>query len=78
MKKLQFCLVFTSLLVLVLSAAAQIQNGQLAGEITDPSGAAITGAKVTIKNPATDLTTTVTAISRATLWPTSCRWVLTR
>ena len=41
----RFCLVCFSLVILVLSAAAQVQNGQFAGTITDPSGAAITGAK---------------------------------
>jgi hypothetical protein len=60
MKKLQFCLVFFSLLVLVLSAAAQVQNGQFAGTITDPSGAAIANAKVTVVNLGTNLSVTVT------------------
>lgn len=60
MKKLQFCLVFFSLLVLVLSAAAQIQNGQFTGTITDPSGAAIAKAKVTVVNLATNLSVTAT------------------
>jgi len=61
MKKLQFCLVLFSVLALALSTAAQIQNGQLTGDITDPSGAAIADAKVVIKNNATDLTPTVTS-----------------
>ena len=61
MKKLQFCLVLFSVLLLALSTAAQIQNGQLTGDITDPSGAAITGAKVVIKNQATQLTTTASS-----------------
>ncbi len=61
MKKLQFCLVFFSLLVLVLSAAAQVQNGQFAGTITDPSGAAIANAKVTAVNLATNLSVGVTS-----------------
>ena len=60
MKKLQFCLVFFSLLVLVLSTAAQVTNGQFAGTITDPSGAAIANAKVTATNPATNLSVTGT------------------
>jgi outer membrane receptor protein involved in Fe transport len=59
MKKLQFCLVLFSLLVLTLGAVAQIQNGQISGDITDPSGAAIPNAKVTVKNLATDLVTTI-------------------
>ncbi len=40
--------------LLSLGALAQIQNGTLSGDITDPSGAAIAHAKVTIKNQATD------------------------
>jgi outer membrane receptor protein involved in Fe transport len=51
----RFCLVCFSLVILVLSAAAQVQNGQFAGTITDPSGAAITGAKVTVTNLGTNL-----------------------
>jgi len=50
-----FCLV-----VLTLTAVGQIQNGQFAGTVTDPSGAAIPDAKVTIKNQATDLTMVAT------------------
>ena len=61
MKKLQFCLVLLCVLVLALSTAAQIQNGQIAGDITDPSGAAIPSAKVVVKNKATDFTTTITS-----------------
>ncbi len=45
--------------LLSLGALAQIQNGQVTGDIADPSGAAIANAKVTIKNQATDLTLTV-------------------
>jgi len=56
MKKLQFCLVLLSLLVLTLGTVAQVQNGQLTGDITDPSGAAIANAKVVVKNDATALT----------------------
>src|SRR3981081_4303747 len=52
-----FVVLFT--LLLSLGAIAQIQNGQLTGDITDPSGAAIPNAKVTVKNQATDLTLTV-------------------
>src|SRR5207253_8518103 len=54
MKKLQFCLVFLSLM-LAFSAVAQVQNGQFTGVVTDPSGAAIPNAKVTVINPSTNL-----------------------
>ena len=45
MKKLQFCLVLMSVLVLALGAVAQVQNGQFTGAVTDPSGAAIATRK---------------------------------
>jgi hypothetical protein len=61
MRKLQFCLAVFALLTLTVGAFAQIQNGQLTGDVTDPSGAAIANAKVTIKNQATDLTTAATS-----------------
>src|SRR5258708_35757574 len=61
MNKLRFCLVYFSLLVLVLGAAAQMQNGQFAGTVTDPSGAAIAGAKVTVINLGTNLSVTTTS-----------------
>src|SRR5438874_10982578 len=60
MKKLQFCLVAISILLVVLGAFAQIQNGQFTGTVTDPSGAAITNAKVTVTNIGTNLSVTTT------------------
>jgi hypothetical protein len=63
MKKLQFCLVLLSLVVLSLAVSAQVQNGQFTGTVTDPSGAAVPNAKVTISNLATNLTETTTTNS---------------
>jgi hypothetical protein len=63
-KKLQSCLVSFSFLLLILSAVAQVQNGQLSGDVTDSSGAAIANATVTVKNKATDLGTTVVSNSQ--------------
>ena len=60
MKRLQLLLVSLSILTLVLGAAAQVQNGQFAGTVADPSGAAIAGARVTVTNPATNLSVTTT------------------
>ena len=60
MKKLQFSLLSVSLLVLSLGAFAQIQNGQFTGTVTDPSGAAISNAKVTVTNVGTNLSVTTT------------------
>jgi Carboxypeptidase regulatory-like domain len=55
MKTLQVCLVVFCCLLLVLSAAAQVQNGQFQGTVSDPTGAAIANAKVTATNTATNL-----------------------
>src|SRR5579862_2598761 len=60
MKKLQFCLVLFSVLLLALGAVAQIQNGQFDGVVTDPSGAAIPNAKVTLTNVGTNLAVSTT------------------
>ena len=51
------------LLVLAASAAAraQVLYGSLVGNVTDPNGAAVTGAKVDLTNVATgDVTTAMT------------------
>ncbi len=50
MRRLQFCLVVFAMLALTFSAFAQVQNGQFAGTVTDPSGASIANAKITVKN----------------------------
>ncbi len=60
MKKSQCYLVLFSFLLLVLTAAAQVQNGQFTGTVTDQTGAAIPNAKVTVTNRGTNLTNTVT------------------
>jgi hypothetical protein len=61
MKKLQFCLVLFSVLVLLtLGAIAQMTNGQFAGTVTDPSGAAIPNAKIAVANLGTNLSVTTT------------------
>jgi hypothetical protein len=64
MTKLRFCLMSLFVMLFALAAIAQIQNGQLAGSVTDPSGAAVANAKVTVSNAATGLS--VTATSNAT------------
>jgi len=60
MKRLQFCLVVFALLTLTAGAFAQVQNGQFTGTVTDPTGAAIANAKVTISNEGTGLTSAST------------------
>src|SRR5437868_4756982 len=60
MKKLHFCLVLFSLLVLAMGVCAQVQNGQFTGTVTDPYGAAIPNAKVTVTNVGTNLSVTTT------------------
>src|SRR6266436_4881883 len=63
MKRLQFCLISLSILALSLGAFAQIQNGQFTGTVTDPSGAAIANANITVTNVGTDLSVTTTTNS---------------
>jgi len=63
MRRLQFCLAVFALLALTFSAFAQVQNGQLTGTVTDPSGAAIANAKVTVTNPATGYSVSTTSNS---------------
>jgi outer membrane receptor protein involved in Fe transport len=60
MTKLQFCMISFCICLLTLSAMAQVQNGQFNGTVTDASGAAVAGAKVTLTNRATNLSVTTT------------------
>jgi hypothetical protein len=64
MTKLQLCMISLCICLLTLSAMAQIQNGQFSGTVTDASGAAVAGAKVTLTNRATNLS--VTTITNGT------------
>src|ERR1700686_283366 len=60
MKRLQFCLAVFAVLALASIAFAQVQNGQFEGTITDPSGASIANAKVTVSSAATGLNLSAT------------------
>src|SRR5260370_5458752 len=60
MRKLQFCLTVFAVLALTFSAFAQVENGQFTGTVTDPTGAAIANAQVTVSNAATQLKLTTT------------------
>jgi outer membrane receptor protein involved in Fe transport len=51
----------TVILALSLPSLAQIQNGQFTGVVTDPSGAVLPGATLTVKNLDTGLTLTTTS-----------------
>ena len=64
MTKPRFCLISLCILLCALTSLAQIQNSQVNGVVTDPSGAAVANAKITISNQATGLT--VSATSNAT------------
>ena len=60
MRRLQLCLAVFAVLALTFSAFAQVQNGQFAGTVTDPSGAAVPNAKVTVVSTGTNLTVSAT------------------
>jgi hypothetical protein len=60
MKKLLWSLAFLSVLGLAVSALAQVQNGAFTGTVTDPSGAAVPNAKVTITNLGTNASVAIT------------------
>lgn len=60
MTKLWLCLVSLCVFIGALTAVAQVQNGQFQGTVTDPTGAAIAGAKVTITNQATNVSIATT------------------
>ena len=61
MKRLQFCLAVFAVLALTFSALAQVQFGQFTGTVTDPTGAAVANAKITVSNPAISAGGAVTA-----------------
>ncbi len=60
MTKLRLCLISLVVLLFALTSVAQIQNGQFAGVVTDPSGAAVPNAKVTVTNQGTGLAVNAT------------------
>jgi hypothetical protein len=56
------CAVFTLLLSLFLPGTARAQfNGSISGTISDPTGAVIPGAKITLQNEATQTTRDTTS-----------------
>ncbi len=64
MRRLQFCLAVFAVLALTMGAFAQVQNGQITGTVTDPTGAAIPNAKITVSSPATGVN--LSAMSNST------------
>jgi hypothetical protein len=59
-----FALIFTLVFLAPIPMYSQVVGGTLLGTITDPTGAAIPGARLVIKNVATGVTTTVTTNSQ--------------
>jgi|HubBroStandDraft_1064217.scaffolds.fasta_scaffold01338_6 hypothetical protein len=62
-------LVWLGILICVVSIvqlAAQVQNGQFSGTVTDPTGAALANAKITATNLATNLSVSVTTNATGT------------
>jgi hypothetical protein len=68
LRRFGFVVRLLSVLLLFVSwSSAQVQNGQFAGVVTDPTGAAIANAKVTVSNPSTNFTDT-TATNQSGLY----------
>src|SRR5258706_5728035 len=63
MRRLQFCLAVFAMFALTMSGFAQVETGQITGTVTDPSGAAIPNAKVTVTNAATGFSTSTASNS---------------
>src|SRR5215510_4234174 len=63
-KQLLFCGLLSLMAALCSSARAQHIRGALEGTITDPNGAALSGASVIVKNNATSAEVTTTANER--------------
>jgi hypothetical protein len=61
MRSSQFRFVGSVVLALAFGAFAQVQNGQFTGTVTDPTGAAVPNAKVTVTNTSTNLTVSATS-----------------
>jgi outer membrane receptor protein involved in Fe transport len=66
MRKLQSVSALLVLLVFSIPGFAQMQNGQFTGVVTDPSGAAIASAKVTVTNTATNFSINTTTNASGT------------
>lgn len=56
----RFLVCFAGLLLFVCPAVAQEFRGSIAGQLTDPAGAAVPGAQLTITNTATNTSTSTT------------------
>jgi len=65
---LSLCLICSTIL------AAQGTGGRVLGRVTDPSGAALAGVKVTLTNPATNVTVRPPATAAATTDFPRLRW----
>ena len=61
-----YLILFLMLLLTAVTAVAQDATGKLVGTVTDPQGAVVPGAKVTVTNTATGVTREATTGSDGT------------
>src|SRR5260370_23199590 len=68
----QRLIVFVAMSALFSTAAfAQVERGTVTGTVTDPSGAVVAGARVTIRNIGTNVETRTTGTSAGIYYPPS-------
>ena len=70
--------IFTASLELTNLAYGQTTSGSLTGQVTDPSGAVVPGATVTVTNLGTNLTQSVKTDSAGHTCSDPCRSAITR
>ena len=64
----QFILLSALFISQIVSAKAQVDTASVTGQVTDPQGAAVAGARVVITNQATNITAETTTSEEGLLY----------